>query len=413
MSHRVFSIVVAAGVLALGFSPALGQDDHAGHSHAAPARAVKAPATFADAEMTQVAELLSGSWKSAQAIPHAGADGSDAEVVMSVAPVTIAGLSNTLYAELARADALHLPYRQGLWQLHRINGKLRLKTLEFRRPRGEMNSLVGVWAAPEVMPDFTMDDLVATLDIELTKAGNGWKGKTPHPYPTSHGGASEMTSEIAFSKDSFTTIDRGLGADGKVVWGPASAEGYTFKRFEPEVKAIRHEGGLVVVDFTPGLTAPIGNDGDRVTVDYTGYLENGFMFDSSHERGQPFPYTKGQQLIEGWTKAMADARPGMIRRLFVPGAMAYGERGQPRAKIPANANLVFDIHVLEITAPPPAPAMPPAPVVTPSGPEGTKVQPAADIPPEVRAKMEAQMREAMEKKQKEAEEQKAKEEPKN
>ena len=80
---------------------------------------------------------------------------------------------------------------------------------------------------------------------------------------------------------------------------------------------------------------------------YEGKLENGTIFDSSRPKGEPFKVTMGTgHLIKGWEEGMPGMRVGEIRKLFVPAAMAYGDRAN--GKIPANANLVFEVELLKI-----------------------------------------------------------------
>ncbi|HYF15183.1 MAG TPA: CpcT/CpeT family chromophore lyase [Phycisphaerales bacterium] len=328
---------------------------------AAPASGVIAP-SWSDSEFQKIAGMLTGSWRSTSPITH----GTDSyHVVMSVAPVVIAGqpgraagVPDAMYVEVARADAIDRPYRQAVWQLHKVRGKTRLKTLEFRRSRGEMMNLVGLWAAPEAFPSsVTMNDLVATLDIELSPDGGGYKGATPHAYPTAAGGATEMTSMVAFDGTAFRSADRGYKADGSVAWGPADGEWYGFERVESPVKTDRMEGGLVALTYPSELEGEVFKAGDRMVCHYIGSLDNGYVFDSSYERQSPFQYDYGSRLVQGWTMGMADARKGLKRRLVIPPALAFADKGNPRSKVPPHATLFYSIEVVNIVpAPPPAPA---------------------------------------------------------
>jgi FKBP-type peptidyl-prolyl cis-trans isomerase FklB len=85
---------------------------------------------------------------------------------------------------------------------------------------------------------------------------------------------------------------------------------------------------------------------DTVTVNYRGTLIDGTEFDSSYHRGQPatFP-VKG--VIGGWTEALQLMKVGSKWQLFIPPALAYGERGAGR-DIGPNATLIFDIELLSI-----------------------------------------------------------------
>jgi hypothetical protein len=323
---------------------------------------------FTDQEMSEVAAALTGSWICN--VPHAGGAGA-ADVVLSVAPVGAKDMGDLLYAELARADALSRPHRQAMWQLHRVNGKLRLKTLEFRRARGELLSAAGLWAAPDAFPAIGSEDLVTTLDIELTKTkdGKGWTGKTLHSYPTSMGGAVEMTSEVTISPDAFVTADRGIDAAGKEVWGPGAAnpQGFKFKKHDAGVKVQRLGDGLVVIDFPGQVSGNAAQNGDKIMIQYSGYLANGWMFDSSFERGTPLTYVAGSKFVEGWKRAMGDAKKGMQRKLVIPGPLGFGESGELRGKVPANATLYIDCQIVDIQ---PGGGMPVGLQPLPGGPPG-------------------------------------------
>lgn len=101
---------------------------------------------------------------------------------------------------------------------------------------------------------------------------------------------------------------------------------------------------------------------DTVTVNYTGKLIDGTVFDSSAKHGKPatFPVSR---VIRGWTAALTKMKPGAEWELFIPPTLAYGTRGSGRY-IGPDATLVFDVSLLSVTRPHPAPAHPKQPVTS-------------------------------------------------
>lgn len=88
--------------------------------------------------------------------------------------------------------------------------------------------------------------------------------------------------------------------------------------------------------------------GALILAHYTGWLEDGTEFDSSHRRGQPFECVIGvRRVIQGWDRGLMGMREGGKRKLFVPAHLAYGER-QIGPHIKPNSNLVFEIELLEV-----------------------------------------------------------------
>jgi len=86
---------------------------------------------------------------------------------------------------------------------------------------------------------------------------------------------------------------------------------------------------------------------DNIRVHYTGTLEDGTKFDSSLDRGQPFPFTLGGgQVIRGWDEGLVGMKVGEKRKLTIPSDMAYGERGI--GPIPPNSTLIFEVELMEI-----------------------------------------------------------------
>ena len=105
--------------------------------------------------------------------------------------------------------------------------------------------------------------------------------------------------------------------------------------------------GLGYVDLVEG-TGPQPKTGDSVRVHYTGWLENGKKFDSSHDRREPlvFPVGRGQ-VIKGWDEGVGSMKVGGKRKLVIPANLAYGERGAGGV-IPPGATLIFEVELLGI-----------------------------------------------------------------
>jgi FKBP-type peptidyl-prolyl cis-trans isomerase len=88
--------------------------------------------------------------------------------------------------------------------------------------------------------------------------------------------------------------------------------------------------------------------GDTVEVHYTGWLKDGTKFDSSHDRGQPFVFPLGVgRVIKGWDEGVAGMKPGGKRKLVIPAALGYGNRGAGSV-IPPDAELTFEVELLKI-----------------------------------------------------------------
>jgi hypothetical protein len=80
---------------------------------------------------------------------------------------------------------------------------------------------------------------------------------------------------------------------------------------------------------------------------YTGFLENGKVFDSSKNgKAKPFLVMIGKSnLIAGWEEALSFLAPGDRVWLKIPPDLGYGSRDMEG--IPGNSVLYFDLEVLE------------------------------------------------------------------
>ena len=85
---------------------------------------------------------------------------------------------------------------------------------------------------------------------------------------------------------------------------------------------------------------------DTVTVDYTGHLIDGQVFDSSEKTGKPATF-KVSQVIPGWTEALQLMPAGSTWEVYIPANLAYGPRsvGGP---IGPNETLIFQIHLISV-----------------------------------------------------------------
>jgi peptidylprolyl isomerase len=121
--------------------------------------------------------------------------------------------------------------------------------------------------------------------------------------------------------------------------------------FTAEAKVVKSQSGLAYEDTKVG-TGTTAVAGKKITVDYTGWLDEGGTrgkkFDSSIDRSEAFSFTLGQgQVIKGWDEGVAGMKVGGKRTLMIPAKLGYGERGAG-ADIPPNANLIFDVELIDV-----------------------------------------------------------------
>src|ERR1700733_7427629 len=106
--------------------------------------------------------------------------------------------------------------------------------------------------------------------------------------------------------------------------------------------AKRTPSGLAYKVIKPGTGKEHPTAASAVTVHYTGWTTDGKMFDSSVTRGQPatFPLNR---VIAGWTEGVQLMVQGEKRRFWIPEALAYQRKRDPKGM------LVFDVELISFS----------------------------------------------------------------
>jgi peptidylprolyl isomerase len=135
----------------------------------------------------------------------------------------------------------------------------------------------------------------------------------------------------------------------------SSATPTTSDSFNDAVCLTTTADGLQYGDLLVGTGAAPAK-GESVTVQYTGWLTNGTVFDSSRKAGRtPFTFVIGTGgVIPGWDEGVLTMHVGGKRRLVIPPALGYGATAN--GQIPANSTLIFEVELLSVSAASAAPS---------------------------------------------------------
>jgi peptidylprolyl isomerase len=107
-------------------------------------------------------------------------------------------------------------------------------------------------------------------------------------------------------------------------------------------------GSLQIDDLVVGEGAE-AVDGTTCTMHYVGHSwSTGKQFDASWDRGEPFSFRLGAQMvIAGWDQGVAGMKVGGRRRLTIPPELGYGSRGAGGVIAPGET-LVFVVDLLRV-----------------------------------------------------------------
>ena len=108
------------------------------------------------------------------------------------------------------------------------------------------------------------------------------------------------------------------------------------------------DGGVIKRILRQGEDETKPTQGQEVTVNYEGRLEDGSVFDRSSDRGEPLKFYIGTgQVIKGWDIGIMSMKLGEKADIIIKPQYAYGKIGAP-PKIPGDATLVFTVEVIQI-----------------------------------------------------------------
>lgn len=118
----------------------------------------------------------------------------------------------------------------------------------------------------------------------------------------------------------------------------------------PVGEIITTASGLQYQDKIVGSGA-VAKAGQTATVNYTGALSDGKVFDSNIDPAfkhvEPFNFQLGAgQVIKGWDEGVAGMKVGGIRKLVIPASLGYG--AQANGPIPANSVLIFEVQLVSV-----------------------------------------------------------------
>lgn len=328
-----------------------------------------------DEEIDALCLLYSGSFATDAQLARSN----DTPVTFNSAAVQVDGLTNAVYFEVARADDVPNPFRQGVFTFYRMDQQLRLRVLDIPT-KGLRDAVACLWTVPDVFPALSLDSLTVNADLVVSRNddGSGYSARTTGRVPTTRGGAILMTSQVRINADGIRIDDRGYDANGAEVWRTGTESGLMFKRAAVPSIVNRLESGLVVIDLTSGSGSDQLKRGGEVALHFSCWSATGNVIYTSRVGDNPPQRVRYPvNFIKGMNDGLENITVGTRRRLVVPPDLAWGAQGNSW-QVPPNTPVVFDIECLWVQAPlapPPIPGAgqdqgPPAPSASP-GPRAT------------------------------------------
>ncbi len=159
------------------------------------------------------------------------------------------------------------------------------------------------------------------LDLDILSRGmnDSYKGNPPLLSPEETAAVQQAFAEQQKQKQikqTLAMIEKNKKAEEAFLAANKEKEGVMSTPSGLQYKVVKEAQGA-----KPGAE-------DRVKVHYRGTLLDGKEFDSSYSRNEPAVF-KVNQVIAGWQEALQLMPVGSIYELYIPAALAYGDRGAP------------------------------------------------------------------------------------
>ncbi|WP_366788800.1 peptidylprolyl isomerase [uncultured Flavobacterium sp.] len=311
-------------------------------------------------------------------------------------PLTVANFVSLAEGknDMVSADLKGKPFYNGL-KWHRV-----IKNPPFMiqggDPKGDGSGGPGYKFADEIVPELKHDKGGVLSMANAGKGTNGSQFFITHVATPHLDGLHTVFGHVVQGMDIVNSIEQGdvmqtvkilrIGKDAKKFDAPKVFKEYyekaatdLKKKADALNKVKAEQAALLAKEKASGTKTSSGliykfikksgnakpADGTQVRIGYSGYLEDGGLFDSSDPAIAkkfdkyiqqkdaagayvPFPFSTGAKsgMIPGFLEGLDLMVPGDKMLLFIPGHLGYGEMGAPRAGIGPNANLIFEVEML-------------------------------------------------------------------
>jgi len=160
-------------------------------------------------------------------------------------------------------------------------------------------------------------------------------------------GPAQPREEATVVPDEATPAETTGDAESTDVQGPEAPAGIP----TVEGPTTETESGLTYIETQAG-DGRTPAEGDIVTMNIVGMLDDGTVFADTYSEGQPITATAtDEDLFPGWKEGLLLMKEGGKARLIIPPDLAFGSEGAGGI-IPPDATVTMDVELISAEAPP-------------------------------------------------------------